>query len=67
MKTIQHEKLVEKIKQAMEDSIITTAEYDDIMNIAQESRVLDRYERAVLREFNCMIADGTLRRVAELN
>lgn len=66
MKNIEHENLAEKIKQAMDDSIITNAEFEDIMNMAQEDWVLDRHERAILREFNCMIADGTLRRVQSL-
>lgn len=66
MKNIRHEELAAKIKQAMDDSIITNAEFEDIMDMAHEDWVLDRHEKAMLREFNCMIADGTLRRVHSL-
>jgi hypothetical protein len=66
MKETLHQKLGEKIKQAMEDSIITTAEYEDIVNTAGEIGALPRHERAMLRQFNCLIADGTLRRVPSL-
>ena len=66
MKETLHERLAEKIKQAMEDSIITTAEYEDIINTAGEIGELPRYQRAMLRQFNCLIADGTLRRVPAL-
>lgn len=62
----EHSRLAEKIKQAMEDSIITTAEYEDIINTAYGYGIPDKRERAMLRQFNCMIQDGTLRRVPAL-
>ena len=66
MKASEHDKLAEKLRQAIEDSIITTAEYEDIINTASEIDVLSSHDRAILRQFNCMIADGTLRRVPSL-
>jgi len=66
MKNTVHNELAEKIRQAMEDSIITTAEYEDIVSTASGYGELPRHERAMLRQFNCLIADGTLRRVPSL-
>lgn len=55
--------LAELVKKAMDDLEITPAEYEEIMNLAAADSVIDASERAVLEQFQAMIADGTIRRV----
>jgi hypothetical protein len=56
-------KLAAVIKKAMEDLVITTSEYEEIMAQAAEDGVIDAEEAKLLGELNAMIADGTLKRV----
>lgn len=58
-------RMSEMIKKAMEDGIITNAEYNKIMAIADEDGHLDNEERALLRHLHDMIADHSVKRVAE--
>lgn len=53
--------LADVIKKAIEDSVITIAEYEEIMSITSEDGVLDNHEKALLRELNNMIANKTIR------
>lgn len=58
-------KLAEMINKAIEDHVITTAEYEEILHLAHEDGVIDPEERALLSQLQEMIADKTVRRVAE--
>ena len=52
--------LEDVIKKAIEDSVITIAEYEEITSVASEDGVLDNHEKALLRELNDMIANKTI-------
>jgi tellurite resistance protein len=54
------QKLADVIKKAIEDSVITMAEYEEIMSVASKDGVIDAHERALLRELNDMIANRSL-------
>jgi len=53
------------INRAIEDHIITTSEYEEILRIANEDGVIDPEERALLSQLQEMIADRTVRRMAD--
>ena len=53
-------KLVEVINKAIEDSVITFAEYEEIMSVAGQDGVIDAHEKALLKELNDMIANKTV-------
>jgi len=53
--------LADVIKKAIEDSVITIAEYEEITSAASEDGILDNHEKALLRELNNMIANKTIR------
>jgi hypothetical protein len=55
--------LAEAIKHAIDDHVITNAEYDEIMRLAHADEVIDPQEQALLKELNAMIGDGTIKRV----
>jgi hypothetical protein len=50
-------KLADVIKKAIEDSVITTAEYEEIFSVASEDGAIDTHEQALLRELNTLIQD----------
>lgn len=50
-------RLREMIEKAIEDHVITRDEYDKIIHIATEDGVIDRHEKALLRELQQMIED----------
>ena len=52
--------LAEVIKKAIDDSVITMAEYEEINSVASEDGILDNNEKALLRELNDMIANKTI-------
>ncbi|HOD13905.1 MAG TPA: hypothetical protein PK307_00805 [Spirochaetota bacterium] len=56
-------KLADVIKKAIEDHMVTNAEYEEIYNIALEDGRIDNLEKALLAEFKNMIADKTIKRV----
>lgn len=56
-------KLADVIKKAIEDHMVTNAEYEEIYNIALEDGRIDNLEKALLAEFKDMIADKTIKRV----
>ena len=58
--TKKGQKLADVIKKAIEDSVITMAEYEEIQSVASEDGILDKHEEALLRELNDMIANRTL-------
>ena len=57
-------KLEEIIKKAIEDQVITTSEYEEIIAMANEDGVIDAHERVLLQQLNDMIADRTVKRIA---
>ncbi|HPV28189.1 MAG TPA: hypothetical protein PLT30_01860 [Deltaproteobacteria bacterium] len=57
-------KLEEIIKKAIEDHVITTSEYEEIIAMANEDGVIDAHERVLLQQLNDMIADRTVKRIA---
>lgn len=65
MKTSSSAKiLAEAINRAIEDHIVSTSDYEEIMRIANEDGIIDPEERALLSQLQEMIADKTVRRVA---
>jgi len=63
MVTKSGQKLADVIKKAIEDHVVTNAEYEEIYNIALEDGQIDNVEKALLAEFKDMIADKTIKRV----
>ncbi|RQW89764.1 MAG: hypothetical protein EHM79_02505 [Geobacter sp.] len=59
------QKLAEKINKAIEDHVLTNAEYEEILQIADEDGIIDPEERALLGQLKEMIVDKTVKRVAE--
>ncbi|MBN2159179.1 MAG: hypothetical protein JW807_07270 [Spirochaetes bacterium] len=57
------QKLADVIKKAIEDHVVTNAEYEEIYNIALEDGRIDSVEKALLAEFKEMISDKTIKRV----
>jgi len=51
------QKLADVIKKAIEDSVITMDEYEEIMSVAGQDSVIDNHERALLKQFNALIAE----------
>ncbi len=51
------------IKHAISDLEITPAEYQAIMDCAQEDFKLDSEEKTLLSQFQSMISNGTIKRV----
>ncbi len=63
MLTKSGQKLAEVIKKAIDDHVVTNAEYEEIFNLALQDGVLDNHEKVLLSEFKDMIADKTIKRV----
>ena len=55
--------LKELIERAMDDLEITTTEYNEILASAGDDNVEDNQEKALLNQFQQMIANGTIKRV----
>ena len=47
--TKKGQKLADVIGKAIEDSMITFAEYEEIMSVASDDGILDNHEKALLR------------------
>jgi hypothetical protein len=54
-------KLRELIEKAIEDHIITRAEYDSIMAIALEDGHIDKHEQSLLNQLQEMIEDKSVK------
>jgi len=52
--------LADVIKKAIDDSVITIAEYEEILSVASEDGILDNHEKALLKQLNVLIADKTI-------
>lgn len=57
------QQLSEVMNKALQDHVLTTSDYEEIMRIAHEDGIIDPEERALLSQFQEMIADKTVRRV----
>ena len=58
-------KLIEIIQHAIDDLEVTPSEYNAIMAAAADDSHIDAQEKALLKEFQAMIANGTIKRVRE--
>ena len=58
--TEKGQKLADVIKKAIEDSVITIAEYEEITSVASEDGILDNHEKALLKQLNALIANKTI-------
>jgi hypothetical protein len=58
--TKKGQNLAEVIKKAIEDSVITITEYEEIMSVASQDGVLDKHEKALLKQLNDLIANKTI-------
>lgn len=56
-------KLESVIKKAIEDGVVTSAEYEEIIDVAYEDGRLDPHEKTLLKEFKNLIANKTVKRV----
>lgn len=55
--------LKELINAAIQDTEITPAEYQQIMDSANDDGHLDKEEQALLSQFHAMLSNGTIKRV----
>lgn len=55
--------LKELIKHAISDLEVTPAEYQKIMDAAQDDGHLDNEEKTMLSQFHQMLSNGTIKRV----
>ena len=58
-------KLSDVIKKAIRDCEISTAEYNEILRIADEDATIDPQEQQLLSQLHQLVANGTIKRVAE--
>ena len=56
-------RLVEMIKKAISDCEVSTTEYNQILQIANEDHHVDPQEEALLKQLQALIANGTVTRV----
>jgi len=55
------QKLADVIEKAIEDSVMTMAEYEEIMSVANQDGIIDAHEKALLKELNALIANKTIK------
>jgi hypothetical protein len=53
--------LAHVIEKAIEDSVITMADYEEIMSVSGQDGVIDAHEKALLKELNALIANKTIK------
>lgn len=56
-------KLSELIKKAISDCEISTSEYDEILKVANEDKIVDPQEQKLLSQLQSLLANGTVTRV----
>jgi hypothetical protein len=56
-------RLSDLIKKAIDDGVLTTKEYDEILAMANEDMQIDAEERVLLDQLQNMIDDKSVRRV----
>ena len=54
-------KLADVIEKAIADSVMTMAEYEEIMSVAGQDGVIDAHEKALLKELNALIANKMIK------
>ena len=57
-------RLSEMIKKAIRDCEVTSAEYDQILALANEDVVIDSQEKTLLKQLQDLISNGSVKRVA---
>jgi hypothetical protein len=62
--TIRGKRLADLIRKAIEDGVVTTKEYDDILAMVNEDMQIDDEERDLLDQLLDMIDNKTVRRVS---
>ncbi|MBN2402481.1 MAG: hypothetical protein JXN64_08775 [Spirochaetes bacterium] len=55
-------RIAELIKKAIADHVVTSAEFDEIMAIADEDGILDQQEKRLLAELHEMMRSGAIKR-----
>ena len=63
MITKSGKQLVAVIKKAIDDHVITQAEYEEIIHLAHDDSVIDTHEKILLKELKNMISNKTIKRV----
>jgi len=61
--TTPGDKLANLIKKAIANLELTTSDYEAILVQADEDKVIDAEERALLKQLQEMLANGTIKRV----
>ncbi len=56
-------RLLDLIKKAIDDNVVTNAEYDEIIMLANEDNVIDSQEKKLLSNFHDMIENKIIKRV----
>jgi len=56
-------RLADMIKKAIADCELSTSEYDEIMQIANEDQHIDNQEQKMLSQLQSLLANGTVKRV----
>jgi uncharacterized ubiquitin-like protein YukD len=59
------EKLKELIDKAIEDQELSVSEHEKILTLADKDRLIDQNERALLHSLQCMIENGTIKKVPD--
>ena len=54
--------LKDAIAKAIQDCVITTSEYDEILMIANKDGHVDKHEQQLLGQLQALIANGTIER-----
>ncbi len=63
--TEEGKKLADLIKKAIANHELTTSEYNAILNMANEDRIIDAHEKVLLAELQEMVSNGTVKRVPD--
>ena len=63
MITKSGKQLLAVIKKAIDDHVITQAEYEEIIHLAHDDSVIDAHEKILLKELKNMISNKTIKRV----
>ena len=51
------------IEKAINDSVITYSEYEEIMNVAYKDGMVDKHEQTLLSQLQRLLENGTVKRV----
>jgi len=59
------EQLKELIDKAIEDQELTASEHEKILMLADKDKVIDQREKSLLHSLQCMIENGTVKKVPD--